>query len=389
MFALIFMFIMIYGARSLVLVYTSIAYENFGYTGTLLGVLLAVGPLTTFASQPLWGTFGDKAKTKNSVIFVAGIGACISAFIFTRAHSFWPLFLSSVLVFFFMPPMQSVGESIALESGEKAPFNYYSLCRAMGSFGFASSGLVVSLFFTGAIDTNIVFYFFIVLTLLALAALLFAPKVKGHQAQGNKRRFTELFRYKKLVLVVAFVGLIYIAQNVTFNFFAVYFVNELGASSTQLAIHTFFAVLAEVPLLLLANKIIKKAGVFRVLVAAALILCARCLILALIPNVSALLLLSFTQGCANIPLLYCGIITINNSVPDELKASGQGFWSSVVFGLSAFFGNIAGGVLLDLLGGFRNTYLFLAVFIVAVIVLFAPSFIRAHKGERLTLQTEK
>ena len=67
---------------------------------------------------------------------------------------------------------------------------------------------------------------------------------------------------------------------------------------------------------------------------------------------------------------------INDTIPDELKASGQMLIAVVGFGMARVFGILGGGLLSDALGGTRPGFAVMACVAALAFVLFAPRYFR-------------
>ncbi len=171
-------------------------------------------------------------------------------------------------------------------------------------------------------------------------------------------------------VLITFIFFMNVAHGYACNFFPLYLVNTLGASDFVYTLYIFFAVIAEVPLIAVVKRVLVRFGILKLYIVACGAVVVRCLLLGFVTSIPVLFFLSVLQAVSSISLLYGSATLINTSMPNELKASGQGIISSVNMGLSPLVGNLAGGFLSDATGSITLSFLYCGLFAFAVLAVY-------------------
>ena len=194
-------------------------YQNYiskyfgaqGLTDGEIGVLMAAPPLISLIAQPVWGTLGDRARSKNAVFRLMYVASAILVLSYLISSSFW----------------------YVLEALGGRPFGPI---RMAGTLTFA----IVSPLAGAIIGDNWSASIWMTGALLIAAALVtfLLPNVPGHQSeQGHKKmKFTELLKQKELVLLLGFVMPLQISMGYFYTYFSLHFTELEGANSTLLGL---------------------------------------------------------------------------------------------------------------------------------------------------------
>src|SRR5207248_9556471 len=71
--------------------------ENAGLSGTQLGWILAIVPLVSIITQPLWGQVADRTGARSRIVAFLSVGSALGYLWLAGANGF----VAIVLVFFF------------------------------------------------------------------------------------------------------------------------------------------------------------------------------------------------------------------------------------------------------------------------------------------------
>ncbi|MFH5181882.1 MFS transporter [Paenibacillus sp. TAB 01] len=99
--------------------YLPVYFQSIGASATQIGTLLSLGPLVAVLAQPLWGSVGDRAKTKNTVLALLIAGCCVIILFFPLSTAFAYLLFMVCLFTFFQTSISAISDAITLEELEK------------------------------------------------------------------------------------------------------------------------------------------------------------------------------------------------------------------------------------------------------------------------------
>jgi PPP family 3-phenylpropionic acid transporter len=116
-----------------------------------------------------------------------------------------------------------------------------------------------------------------------------------------------------------------------------------------LGIITSFSAFAEIPFLIFSDSLVKKFGIRALLLVACFVGAIRWILTALVVVPELQFFVQLLHGMNSIVFMFCMAVYINQSVPRELKASGQAFY--------AFFVGIGSRVIGSWIGGILTTHI--------------------------------
>ena len=161
-------------------------YQNYiskyfgaqGLTDGEIGVLMAAPPLISLIAQPVWGTLGDRARSKNAVFRLMYVASAILVLSYLISSSFWYLLFAVLAYSFFFTALQPMNDAIVLEALGGRPFGPI---RMAGTLTFA----IVSPLAGAIIGDNWSASIWMTGALLIAAALVtfLLPNVPGHQSE--------------------------------------------------------------------------------------------------------------------------------------------------------------------------------------------------------------
>ena len=169
--------------------YVSIYLSAGGWSGVQIGIFMAIGPLVTFLTQPLWGYLGDLwgnlPRLCALLVLLAGASALTFAFLPVS-----PLFFAlALLMGLFQGPVSPMLDSMGVRILGQSK-NRWGLTRLWGSIGFAAVTLAIGRAFAQNAKMPLVGY--AVVSLLTMFAVLRLPfqwkpgqaKLRGFQFSG-------------------------------------------------------------------------------------------------------------------------------------------------------------------------------------------------------------
>lgn len=348
-------------------VFIPLYLNSLGYSRSVVGTLLALGPFAALVLHPAWGLLADRARSKNTVLAGLILGAAAAVLLFPLSSSL-PLVLFFLFLFSaFQASIIPLSDAITLERAGQSGWSFGPV-RLAGTVGFALMAVVAG--FSARWRIGSIFPLYAVLGLLAFLVLLRLPKVRGHQSAGPRFPPGRLFRSRALVLVLAFHFLLQFTLGFYYSFFAIH-LKELGGDASLQGWAVFITATAELPFLLNADRILARLGLRRTLLLAGGILSLRWLAFYLVSDRFLLMALNATHGVTVIVFIYCLATFINRHVPRELRASGHALNAMLCIGAARILGSVLGGVLSDRLG-IRPVFLLFSLVAAVSVAVFAP-----------------
>lgn len=353
--------------------YAAKYFEAVGMSHTQLTILLAMAPIVSVVMQPVWGTLGDRSRSRNKVLAMLIVVAAIVVLAYRISSAFWWLMISSILFSAFYTSIQPMGDSIILEALQ--PKNQpFGPLRLMGCLTFA----VGNLFIGYAIDgrANLIVYLTTAVLLINLLSVRALPPTPGHQSTGEKMNMAGILKLPHMAGLIIMLMLLQLTMGYFYSFYSPYFTSLPGGTTTILGLCYFMSAMSEVPFLLNADKLFEKLGVGKLMSISAAALTLRWILLASFPNVYVAAGSQILHGWGFIVMTVSMSKYMSATVPNELKASGQMLLAVVGFGVARVFGILGGGLLSEAIGGVQNGFIVMACISGTALIAFAPRYLR-------------
>lgn len=359
-----------------------ISSQSFANDSTI-GYATAIGSAATIVAQLFWGRISDRSKSKNRVLAVALLGMSASSLLFWRdMPSAGFLFAAMPVFYFFFLAPQSMADTICIENIGKTGKPFAVIRSAAPAF---STMLALSMTIFPSISVHAMITVYTVCSLLAIVPALLLPKTEGHSRKDSAEKsgngsILELFKNKKLLLLLAFGLFGFTFGNIPTTYFSVYYSTPRGLNAGTGMLGLFFtiAIAAEAAVLMLSDKFIRKISPYTVLAFLLVSNAVRMLLIYLIQNPYLMLVTAIFQA------IWFGLIfstatpLINSIVSPENRATGQSLWVLTAFGISQITGNLLAGVLADFMS-LRQIFLVGSIGFLVLFAALGPILIRQGK----------
>jgi PPP family 3-phenylpropionic acid transporter len=353
MFIFTLFYAAVYMGNAVYSTFIPVYFHSIGASSEQIGILLSLGPLVAILAQPVWGTIGDRSKTKNSILLLLLIGSGITILLFPMSDNFVWLLLSISLFTFFQTSIVPICDAITLDRLERERRWSFGQVRMGGTIGFAVMSVVFG--FIALAHISWMFLTYAVMTVLSIALLLRFPKVEGYQSYGRKMQIWELLKHRKLVFYLAVNFIIQSTLGYYYTFFPVYY-PSIGGDSVLLGWAMLISSLSEIPFLLYSKKIMQRLSLTVLLILVGLTAILRWALFYWVLNPYHILAVQLLHGFMFIVLTVTMATYINREVPRELKASGQTLNGLLNLGgariIGSFFGGFASAAY-----GMRNVFM--------------------------------
>lgn len=357
--------------------YLVLYYQTLGFSGTQIGLLTGVTPLITLFSAPLWTNLADRTGRYRLMMGLVLLAAVTAVFIFPTLQAFALVLLFVGVFNVFFAPVSSFADSATMSmlGPQKA---LYGRVRLGGTIGF---GLMAPIAGAVAQSYGLKFAFwggaaFFFLSLLVSQRLTFgAARGGGSTPIGQDARRLLMSRRWVLFLTLAFAGGLAVA--VSNNYFFPY-MKELGAQETTMGLALTMATISELPIFYFGNRLILRFGAYGLLMLSMVISGLRLILLAF-TSLPALVLVIQLLGGMTFPATWlAGVSYADEYAPEGMRATAQGLFGAMVFGVGTAVGGFLGGPLLENLGAHKMFLIFGLMVLVttAAVAPFSGQFLR-------------
>ncbi|MDI9484332.1 MAG: MFS transporter [Bacillota bacterium] len=335
--------------------YVSIYLSAGGWSGVQIGIFMAIGPLVTFLTQPLWGYLGDLWGNlpRLCALLVLLAGASALAFAFLPVS---PLFFAlALLMGLFQGPVSPMLDSMGVRILGQSK-NRWGLTRLWGSIGFAAVTLAIGRAFAQNAKMPLVGY--AVVSLLTMFAVLRLPfQWKPGQAKLRGFQFSGLANVLRGPFLT-FLGAMFLLQLGHFmqSDFLSLVMTDRGASSTIVGLAWSSTALVEIPVFLMTIRLLERYSAERLVIWSGVLTVLRLVLFAFSYNPLLMLLVHGIKGITTAAILVSVVLIVDRLVPEEYHATGFTLNTAFTATLPQFLAGLIGGRIYDAWGG---TVLFL------------------------------
>ena len=336
--------------------YQTVYLQSRGYTATTIGLINAVLSAVTIMATPVWGMISDRIRSIRRVFLLTLIvGSVLFAFIpaiIGLPVLSAPLMLVYLsLVYFFRNPANAMMDNWLVRYSNQKGVDYGSI-RSFGSLGYAICGVLIA----GAVSSFGTAWTFPVCS--AMMALVVAMSLRTDDAKPvapatgapAREAFNPLTLFKNYYFTtfLAFSLLLYIVINSAAAFLP-YLLEEVGVSSIRYGLITAYMATLEIPMLLAARPLRRRAPLFALCIASGFCYAAACLLLGTCAHsLGMIVAIETLSGVGSGLLIASAANYIYTLTPENLKATGQSIFVAVT-ALSGIAGNLIGGAVVDAL----------------------------------------
>jgi MFS family permease len=343
-------------------------YTEQGISTFQIGILTAIGPLAAIGIQPFWAYISDKTGKRRQILALVCAGSGVAILGYLLGNGFPGFVLATLCFTAFQTAILPLGDALISNLAQRQGQDFARI-RMGGTIGYAlvalALGKVLSprsyiMFPLGCIG-----FLILAVIILQLPKEEFKAAKKEAGQSADKRIFKNNWIY--LVFFVAFI--LQVGLTACISFYSVYLI-QLGYSQTLVGVSSFISAMSEVPILMVANRLVKKFKPIRMLEFSVFMLAIR-ISLAGSGILPLMLVSQLLQSVTYMTSYYGCIVFINENVVEGKISQGQSRLAIVQTGAGAIVGSILGGVLTQAIG-IRATFMLMAgVMIVAGFVSLA------------------
>jgi PPP family 3-phenylpropionic acid transporter len=341
-------YVLYFGAVGITQPFLPAYLRSLALSTTEVGLLLALSPLASLLTPPLWGHLADRTGRLSHVLSVLAVGAALCFIPLLGLDRFPALAVTLAAYACFSASITPMIDSLALKHVAQKGGSFAHL-RLFGSLGFI---LCTTTFGLSArqVDRSTIFVALGLLT--ALAAWSFS--VRSHTPPGamphplaGLRLLRDLPDLRWLLAATC----LHWMACAPFNGMLAIHVLSLGLSPSVVGIAAGAGVAAEVAAMLLYPRFADRIAPRHLLCIAFALSALRWAGMALVSSPLPLIALTLLHSMSFGVFYVASVAFMARRVPEHLRASGQGLFAAVTFGIGGLIGFSASGAGYALLGG--------------------------------------
>jgi len=344
-----FMFyLLFFAAASFTLPWIVPYFQELGFSGAQIGLLIGMVPLVALFGAPLWTGLADVKGLHKRIMSLTILGAIVFASMYPLFKTLTPIIFLGFLYALFSSPITSFADSstMVMLAGEKA---MYGRVRLGGTIGW---GLVAPLagFIIQSYGLRWAFWGYAIIMLLVFIVsqrFTFGGRVANVSFKGDIQKLITNRRWV-FFLCLAFVSGVGFAS---INSYLFPYMKELGASRLTMSIALTISTIGELPILFFANRLLKRFGAYGLLRLGMTVTGVRLLLYAWLNFPAGILIFQLLNGMTFPMVWVAGVSYADENAPIGMKATAQGLFGAMVFGFGAAAGGLVGGLLLGSIGG--------------------------------------
>ncbi len=345
-------FFMYFGLGSL-LPLLSVYYESIGFNGLEIGALSSLRSVMAVIAPPLWGMLSDHGGRHKYFFSVTLIMSMLVGIIMPFTQSFLIFALIFAVFNLFQVGINPMGDSLTLYT--PIPFGKI---RKFGAYGFAIASLFTA-YMADLFSIYAIFVFFVLasgLAFLLVRPLDISTQKTSHQLFPELKLLIKDKGFLVFLLYTLLIGSAVVNQN---TFFGLLF-RSYGANNTLIGLAFFLFAISEAPFIQLAGKMIRRFGLFNVLLFTTALSILRWSIYAFVPSIALILILFFLQGLTFGVFFAAAVHFIKVTVSPKIRSTAITLYSSMSLGIGGVIGSFIGGYLYDSFN-IQAVYIFLSL----------------------------
>ncbi|MBR5742556.1 MAG: MFS transporter [Clostridia bacterium] len=369
--------------------------SSFKYDDFQCGVILTGVTVANLLMQPLVGSVCDRLKRIKPLfigMFLTG-GAC-SFLIYAGKTRFWLLFLTFLVLSSCIQTLQYIIDIWSVRISSTGIRYNYGFSRSFGSLFYAVATLILG-FVLDRLGMDVIEPVFFVSALLTAFVALWvnedeAARMLSQESAGKDRKGISvpfpkacgmLLKNRRYMLFLISYFILQIGNLPIYNYTARK-IEILQGGSSLLGIALFFQAIAEVPVLLLQNRLKARFSPERLMQAALFGMVIRAVAIAFAPT-AFLTALSYLLQSVSFGIFIGALVLYVPSIVDkEIRFTAQTVFAALTIGLSGILGNLAGGYVAKTFDVIRMMHAFVGFVVFGAALFIIVTAIREKREKK-------
>lgn len=327
-----------------------------GLPATKIGLIIGTGGFIAIFSQPLWGMISDRTKTIKKVMLLLLGCSTIVGYLLYASSSFVVLLLFTMLMYFFLMPLDPLTESLNFQTAEANGVSYGSI-RTFGAVGYAVMSLAVG-YTTQYFGINSLAFLFAGIGIISILICLPLPDAPVTGKPISLKSLRNFLSNKETIWFMLLIFIVAVPQRINDTFLGVY-IRKLGGTPDMVGLAWFLAAGSEILVFALSFWWLRKGKELAIISFAAVFYFIRFFLSAWVTDPHILVYLQLLQTFT-FPIFYSAAIQyLYRIVPEEWRATGQTVLAILFFGVSGIVASYLGGWFYESFGG-KQLYLWIS-----------------------------
>ena len=339
--------------------------KSLGYSSLIIGILLAILPMTKLVAPYIWGWLADHTRRSMMIIRIASILSLLSFLLVFIEVSVWWLAAVMLLFSFFWNATLPQFEAMTLNHlGEDT--HRYSIIRIWGSMGF----IVVAVLMGDLLDSfsTAVIPIVVAITFAGIALCSFLVPEKLNTPHEDHSPIWHVIRQREVMAFLIITFLMLCSHGPYYTFYTIY-MEQLGYSSHMIGILWAVGVMAEIIVFLVMHRVLPRYGARRLLLLTLVLTTLRWSMIGFFGEDLSMLFLAQLLHAFSFGVFHAvGISLVHDFFTGSHQGRGQALYSSVGYGAGVAAGSVVSGMLWDQHGA-AVLYLFAASCAVLALII--------------------
>ena len=352
--------------------------SGIGLEGAQIGIVTATGTMVAIFAVTILGRVYNHSDAKAGVIEFLCLGAIVFNALLMFSSSIALIIIMFGIMYFFQSPIISLVDSytVLIENDS------FGSRRAWGAVGFAA-GVLVAGKLSALISLKVIFGLYeicfvgtIVVLLLIYKRLKDNPDSQQQKKVDKSKKYKDLFKSRRVIHIIIcafFLCGTNVANNTYFSFLYI----EGGGTIAGVGLCMLLMVGSEVPFMAWSRKLSDRFTIEKILLASMTVSVIRFFLYGLGLPWWCLIALFFTQGAVNGIILVEFVRYVAAYAPEGCSSLAISAYYIVCSNISTIICQIAGGIILDVLGA-AGVYMFFSLFNLVGVILYLVFGL--HKG---------
>ncbi|MDD2521334.1 MAG: MFS transporter [Anaerolineaceae bacterium] len=357
-------FLFIFAALGMLIAFLSLHYDQLGFSGIQISTIMIAGSAVVILVAPRYGHIYDRAINKRQVLIISLVIMAFSLSSIAWLKAFVLILFAYMVYRMVMGPFYSTSENlsyaVAAKSTDKGNSSFGSI-RLWGSIGYAVATLFAGWLYQslGITYNTILFLFF---TGLSVVVLLLMPDSVFEVEEEKNQENLSIPAVLKLIVSHRFLWLMVLALAISdptqdgVRAFEPIYMQNLGLGAGFVGLANSLSAIGEVPFMMIADRVIRKVGIQKIIVAVILFDLARRLLVWFFPSGSVVFLTSIITSVSFTFRLVGTLMLVNLSLPKRVSNTAHAFIYVTMFGIGYMISNALSGFVYDRFGN-REVYL--------------------------------
>lgn len=308
-----------------------------------------------------WGWLADHTgKRVHWIRLTSMLGLLGFCAIFWVESFFWLFFVMAALSLFTSSTMP-LAESLTLAHLYKCKSAHgYSRIRMWGSLGFIVASVVLG-YFIDHYAIRILLWFILGVQLILYCFTYVLPDVQVAPHAQDHFSIWRVLRQPNVIALLVGCACMVTAHGVLYNFYSIY-LSDHGYSKAIIGWLWSIGVICEIGVFLIMPRLMARYSLKQILMASLLLAVIRFALIGYAIDYWWLIVIAQTLHAATFGSFHVASVqVVTLFFTGRHQAKGQAIYNSVTYGLGGAIGGIAGGFLLDAIGG-QATFMLSALF---------------------------